>query len=200
MTRISEWNKIIHFSQTNGGTAEKLGGGKFANGAVTGAYVMMFNHLGEEVQKNKRQKYLEAKLVELIQNAADLEKARHENNRNMQPEYIDGVFIQGDPPQDQINIDFWVEGSVNGRREFLPDVSIELGGTIITGSIYYYPSGNSIVRNIRYLDNPVSPGGVGIRGYGIEFINNTRYTVLYWVFPDQSSQSAFKDYIFNRKN
>ena len=30
-----------------GGTAEKLGGGKFANGAVTGAYVMMFNHLGE---------------------------------------------------------------------------------------------------------------------------------------------------------
>jgi ABC-type xylose transport system permease subunit len=27
-----------------GGTAEKLGGGKFANGAVTGAYVMMFNH------------------------------------------------------------------------------------------------------------------------------------------------------------
>ena len=37
-----------------GGTAEKLGGGKFANGAVTGAYVMMFNHLGEhkrEIQK-----------------------------------------------------------------------------------------------------------------------------------------------------
>lgn len=31
-----------------GGTAEKLGGGKFANGAVTGAYVMMFNHLMRE--------------------------------------------------------------------------------------------------------------------------------------------------------
>jgi len=28
-----------------GGTAEALGGGKFANGAVTGAYVMMLNHL-----------------------------------------------------------------------------------------------------------------------------------------------------------
>ncbi len=31
-----------------GGTAEVLGGGKFANGAVTGAYVMMFNHLLEQ--------------------------------------------------------------------------------------------------------------------------------------------------------
>jgi hypothetical protein len=30
-----------------GGTAEKLGSGKFANGAVTGAYVMMFNHCGD---------------------------------------------------------------------------------------------------------------------------------------------------------
>jgi len=34
--------------QSNDGTAEKLGGGKFANGAVTGAYVMMFNHLQYE--------------------------------------------------------------------------------------------------------------------------------------------------------
>ena len=27
-----------------GGTAEALGGGKFANGAITGAYVVLFNH------------------------------------------------------------------------------------------------------------------------------------------------------------
>ncbi len=35
----------VTMSAVIGGTAEKLGGGKFANGAVTGAYVMMFNHL-----------------------------------------------------------------------------------------------------------------------------------------------------------
>jgi hypothetical protein len=34
----------VSMSAIIGGTAEKLGGGKFANGAVTGAYVMMFNH------------------------------------------------------------------------------------------------------------------------------------------------------------
>ena len=35
----------IAISAAIGGTAEALGGGKFANGAVTGAYVMAFNHL-----------------------------------------------------------------------------------------------------------------------------------------------------------
>ncbi|NLF41425.1 MAG: hypothetical protein GX587_01895, partial [Bacteroidales bacterium] len=48
-----------------GGTAEKLGGGKFANGAVTGAYVMMFNDLmhGEgNVRKTKESVMLASKI------------------------------------------------------------------------------------------------------------------------------------------
>jgi hypothetical protein len=36
-----------------GGTAEALGGGKFANGSVIGAYVMMFNHLGHDWRERK---------------------------------------------------------------------------------------------------------------------------------------------------
>jgi hypothetical protein len=36
----------IMISAAIGGTAEALGGGKFANGAVTGAYVMMVNIWG----------------------------------------------------------------------------------------------------------------------------------------------------------
>ena len=38
----------VVMSAAIGGTAEALGGGKFANGAVTGAYVMMFNHMGRK--------------------------------------------------------------------------------------------------------------------------------------------------------
>ncbi len=34
----------IAISAALGGTAEALGGGKFANGAVTGAYVIIFQH------------------------------------------------------------------------------------------------------------------------------------------------------------
>lgn len=37
----------IAISAAIGGTAEALGGGKFANGAVTGAYVMALNHMGQ---------------------------------------------------------------------------------------------------------------------------------------------------------
>jgi len=43
----------LTMSAVIGGTAEKLGGGKFANGAVTGAYVMMFNHLATQHQNQK---------------------------------------------------------------------------------------------------------------------------------------------------
>jgi hypothetical protein len=42
----------VIMSAAIGGTAEALGGGKFANGAVTGAYVMMFNHLGDMDGRN----------------------------------------------------------------------------------------------------------------------------------------------------
>jgi hypothetical protein len=45
----------VTLSAVIGGTAEKLGGGKFANGAVTGAYVMMFNHLASEVKERNRE-------------------------------------------------------------------------------------------------------------------------------------------------
>ncbi len=46
----------VALSAALGGTAEAIGGGKFANGAVTGAYVMMFNHLWEQGQVEKFQK------------------------------------------------------------------------------------------------------------------------------------------------
>jgi len=45
----------VTISAVTGGTAEKLGGGKFANGAVTGAYVMMFNHLMHSGKDNNPQ-------------------------------------------------------------------------------------------------------------------------------------------------
>ncbi|MDR0969398.1 MAG: hypothetical protein LBM67_02520 [Lentimicrobiaceae bacterium] len=43
----------VALSAVLGGTAEALGGGKFANGAITGAFVMLFNHLQHEGQNKK---------------------------------------------------------------------------------------------------------------------------------------------------
>jgi len=42
----------IAMSAIVGGTASELGGGKFANGAVTGAFVMMYNEMGHTYKTN----------------------------------------------------------------------------------------------------------------------------------------------------
>jgi hypothetical protein len=55
----------VTMSAVIGGTAEKLGGGKFANGAVTGAYVMMFNHLGHHSGGEKKSFRVTAKFKKL---------------------------------------------------------------------------------------------------------------------------------------
>ena len=52
-TSMSTADKIV-LSSVIGGTAEALGGGKFANGAVTGAFVMAFNHLMHEWHPSRK--------------------------------------------------------------------------------------------------------------------------------------------------
>ena len=51
-----------------GGTAEALGGGKFANGAVTGAYVMMFNHLGGEIRQSRLERRIQRRFQQNAMN------------------------------------------------------------------------------------------------------------------------------------
>ncbi len=47
---------IVGMAAAVGGTAEVLGGGKFANGAVTGAFVALFNHAGHQNNQTSTQK------------------------------------------------------------------------------------------------------------------------------------------------
>jgi hypothetical protein len=57
----------IAISAAIGGTAEAMGGGKFANGAVTGAYVMALNHMGEHGFSEDFERRYAKKLVERYQ-------------------------------------------------------------------------------------------------------------------------------------
>ena len=54
----SNFGKVIA-SSIVGGTASALGGGKFANGAITGAYVMLFNHVRHEKLQDELNKVFE---------------------------------------------------------------------------------------------------------------------------------------------
>jgi len=67
----------VAIGATLGGTAEALGGGKFANGAITGAFVVLFNHLqhntgeptesdgGYVLSKKEGLYFIRAKAIEL---------------------------------------------------------------------------------------------------------------------------------------
>jgi len=43
--RIDNFAAEVVIGAVAGGTAEEIGGGKFANGAITGAFIVMPNHL-----------------------------------------------------------------------------------------------------------------------------------------------------------
>jgi hypothetical protein len=60
-TSMSTMDKIV-LSSVIGGTAEALGGGKFSNGAVTGAFVMAYNHLHDEKVRKELQNRLQKAL------------------------------------------------------------------------------------------------------------------------------------------
>jgi RHS repeat-associated protein len=68
----------IAISAAIGGTAEALGGGKFANGAVTGAYVMALNHMEHEILAKQREQ-ARTKIIADIANFTGLSTTVIEN-------------------------------------------------------------------------------------------------------------------------
>ncbi|KAF0204074.1 MAG: RHS repeat-associated core domain [Bacteroidetes bacterium] len=94
----------IAISAAIGGTAEALGGGKFANGAVTGAYVMALNHMGQETIRIGRVRKIEAlyaKLSELQQNkgehtAYEVTEVGNEENKMYFLDFDSSVGSDGD--------------------------------------------------------------------------------------------------------
>jgi hypothetical protein len=90
----------VSMSAVIGGTAEKLGGGKFANGAVTGAYVMMFNHLSTQHQSQKHSNIWDEFPVKDYASLNDNERVehifdaiRHTKDHGIDPEVpLDKIF------------------------------------------------------------------------------------------------------------
>lgn len=67
-----------------GGTAEALGGGKFANGAITGAFVGLFNHLRHQGQNQNENDTQKVDLTNQDTAIPDLiEKMEKINNENL---------------------------------------------------------------------------------------------------------------------
>ena len=71
-----------------GGTVEELGGGKFANGAITGAFSMLFNDLMHQDPPEKETTKVANPLMEMMQQQIQVNRLRGEPGlNNVYPEF-----------------------------------------------------------------------------------------------------------------
>ena len=173
-----------------GGTAEALGGGKFANGAVTGAFVEMYNHLMEQSDgKNVPSKeWIESK----VNAAIEAEKQKIQN-------WIDGGG-------GALNEDFNFEGYDNSAGAFglyndnaLYEIMLNIDGQQYEAFAIYNPSdtySSNIVTDIYPAKRTGYYGNLaGLKGKYQLFFNSVgggkRYTPVFIYI----SEDAYNHYL-----
>ncbi len=157
------------------GTVTELGGGKFANGAITGAYEMMFNtlkHLNTKQQQALRRKIMIAA-----------------NEQRQRWQYLKENADQNLPERYVPAIDFNIEGAEYSRdyigeeTRYLFEMDILLGGdTYPNVLVEYAPAGiyeRNKVNNVHVsnLLTKCKPP-YGRSGYPVYFRNSKDYSVL----------------------
>ncbi|MBU1579580.1 MAG: hypothetical protein KJ754_09145 [Bacteroidetes bacterium] len=125
-----------------GGTAEALGGGKFANGAVTGAFVMAFNHLMDEGEGVSLQKESEKQKLSLKDNdivAKLIDEMKIINEKGFKGGNVSDLF-------DEETMSF-------GKNETWKRVEVEYDNSIVTITLMnpkYAPYG--AYYQVKYRD------------------------------------------------
>jgi len=86
-----------------GGTASEIGGGKFANGAITGAFVTLFNSFGDAGIQRDSPSYVDKKVAQAIANSIDKKMydslAEAVDHLNSNPEKA-AEFFKDNPDQE----------------------------------------------------------------------------------------------------
>ena len=180
-----------------GGTASELGGGKFANGAVTGAYTMLFNHMAHRPEGDPRKQ-----ITDKINQAA---KESHDF-------YAAGGYYE--ESNNAFSIDFTLDGwEKNPTTRWLDNkfenVQIMLGDktNLVVADIYMNTAGNPINSShnigVKFIAERYSPTSSFYlpKGYNFSIYNGvaTRYQsgspIVIINFQNQSDMLKFKSYV-----
>jgi hypothetical protein len=144
----------VALSAVIGGTAEALGGGKFSNGAVTRAYVMMLNHLGSEPQTRPIKHLLNENQIKQLQQKIKRATFSHRSS-----------WANYDPNKNS-NMPNWdvsmeIDGVEGGTIYTAENVEIWLGNETLIVDIDYFPNTQGSWTNM--IDEPLgkdlSPNG-----------------------------------------
>jgi RHS repeat-associated protein len=144
----------IALSAALGGTAEALGGGKFANGAVTGAYVMMFNHL-QDVIKERNDPWADFEAIDYSEmndseRAIQILKAWKYSNEN---------GLGGEIPLDRIFTNLKCSNTLKNGGIVINEAGIQFGDKVVEVTIRV-PLFNS-TKHSQFLGTNVQFGGEG---------------------------------------
>ena len=142
-----------------GGTAEALGGGKFANGAVTGAFVMAFNHLMEPQTRPGRSPLTKEQL-EVLKEKIKMATFKHRASWAKYDETMESAPYWEES--------FAIEGVEYGDVYSAEDVEIWLGKETLNVDIDYFPSEKMPPVNMIAM-----PGSDYTSGGRIQFSNNS---------------------------
>jgi hypothetical protein len=129
----------VAMSAVIGGTAEKLGGGKFANGAVTGAYVMMFNHLMHPPQTKVTLQPLDENQREELQLRIKEATFRHRASWAKYNESMDSA------PNWEVSMD--ISGVEPGAKYTAENLELWLGNEVLIADVDYFPNSNRSLTN-----------------------------------------------------
>jgi RHS repeat-associated protein len=175
-----------------GGTAAAIGGGKFVNGAITGAYVALFNHLmhppqtggtprklADDDQENLLKKVNEATRQERVNNMA--------NNDPWNPEIDDSISVD-------FNIDGLPEGnSLTGYEIYTTGgVEIKVDNISIQATVIYSPSANPINNVVRHIGDYRTDNTAG----RMRFVNSNGYPVVEIQFNNNRDFLKYRHYIY----
>lgn len=191
---IADSNSGDTTASISGGKPVRPNRGGFANGAITGAYVVLFNHLMEQGDKIPSRKWMEMKAKEIIEFA----KSQHEKGVNGESTYGDYLDLNFEGYE---NINY-LEKVDNHRLS----ISIKLDGQKYVFDFSYRPSTNPKANRMTSLKYSgtikgygVAPGDNGkmfMKIMNVRSPNNTSWEIGHF-FMDNNTYNSVINYIEN---
>ena len=175
-----------------GGTASGLGGGKFANGAVTGAYTMLFNHMVHQKQEQAKQKKPgQVALENAVEEAANLERER---NIEYREHYYDPDF--------EMSSNISVKFPSQTESGYYLDAELFIGNKTLDVDILYRNYGDNIVTSFGWPRSQpftaIRPAGPKIQAYTIFLKYNPNGEAVFLFFNNERDYSHFYNYILGK--
>lgn len=141
----------VALSAAIGGTAEALGGGKFANGAITGAYVGLFNHAMHQTQA----RHLTAEMRREIYFESYIEFREHMKSLGVELSEISETYIEGFFNDLSEKIALLPNESVAGRYGAQQDLLATI--STVHANVMNNETGNYIFKNPLFIGNSLQP-------------------------------------------